>query len=31
MLECRALSRHFDDAAQLYDKVRPRYPEESVR
>jgi 16S rRNA A1518/A1519 N6-dimethyltransferase RsmA/KsgA/DIM1 with predicted DNA glycosylase/AP lyase activity len=25
-----ALSRQFDDAAQLYDEVRPRYPAEIV-
>jgi SAM-dependent methyltransferase len=30
MPERSALSRQFDDAAQLYDEVRPRYPEEIV-
>jgi len=30
MSEPKALSRQFDDAAQLYDEVRPRYPEEIV-
>jgi SAM-dependent methyltransferase len=30
MAESDALSRQFDDAAQLYDEVRPRYPEEIV-
>ena len=30
MAESNALSRQFDDAAQLYDEVRPRYPEEIV-
>jgi SAM-dependent methyltransferase len=30
MSEPNALSRQFDDAAQLYDEVRPRYPEEIV-
>jgi hypothetical protein len=30
MPESDALSRQFDDAAQLYDEVRPRYPGEIV-
>jgi SAM-dependent methyltransferase len=30
MAEPNALTRQFDDAAQLYDEVRPRYPEEIV-
>jgi SAM-dependent methyltransferase len=30
MSDLTALSRQFDDAAQLYDEVRPRYPEEIV-
>jgi SAM-dependent methyltransferase len=30
MAEFDALSRQFDDAAELYDEVRPRYPEEIV-
>ncbi len=30
MSEPNALSRQFDDAAQHYDEVRPRYPEEIV-
>jgi SAM-dependent methyltransferase len=30
MFEPNALTRHFDDAAQLYAEVRPRYPEEMV-
>jgi len=30
MAESNALSRQFDEAAQLYDEVRPRYPEEIV-
>jgi len=30
MSEPNALSWQFDDAAQLYDEVRPRYPEEIV-
>ena len=30
MAESNALTRQFDDAAQLYDEVRPRYPEEIV-
>jgi len=30
MSERNALSRQFDDAAQLYDEVRPRYPEEII-
>jgi 2-polyprenyl-3-methyl-5-hydroxy-6-metoxy-1,4-benzoquinol methylase len=30
MAEPNALSRQFDDVAQLYDEVRPRYPEEIV-
>ncbi len=30
MSEFKPLSRQFDDAAQLYDEVRPRYPEEIV-
>jgi 2-polyprenyl-3-methyl-5-hydroxy-6-metoxy-1,4-benzoquinol methylase len=30
MSEPNALSSQFDDAAQLYDEVRPRYPEEIV-
>jgi SAM-dependent methyltransferase len=30
MSETNALSRQFDDAAQLYDEVRPRYPEEII-
>ncbi len=30
MSESKPLSRQFDDAAQLYDEVRPRYPEEIV-
>src|SRR5262245_25474486 len=30
MSEPKALSRQFDDAAQLYDEVRSRYPEEIV-
>src|SRR6266511_156545 len=30
MSEPKPLSWHFDDAAQLYDEVRPRYPEEIV-
>lgn len=30
MAESNALSRQFDDAAQLYDEVRPRYSEELV-
>jgi SAM-dependent methyltransferase len=30
MSESRPLSRQFDDAAQLYDEVRPRYPEEII-
>ncbi len=30
MAESNALTRQFDDAAQLYDEVRPRYPETIV-
>ena len=30
MSEPKPLSWHFDDAAQLYDEVRPHYPEEIV-
>ena len=30
MAESNALTRQFDDAAQLYDEVRPRYPEAIV-
>jgi SAM-dependent methyltransferase len=30
MSESKPLSRQFDDAAQLYDEVRPRYPEKIV-
>jgi SAM-dependent methyltransferase len=30
MAKFSALSRQFDDAAQLYDEVRPRYPEAIV-
>src|SRR5262245_22361638 len=30
MSESKPLSRQFDDAAQLYDEVRPRYPEEII-
>ena len=30
MSDLNALSRQFDDAAQLYDEVRPRYSEEMV-
>jgi hypothetical protein len=30
MSELTALSRQFDDAAQLYDEVRPRYPVEII-
>ena len=30
MSEPKPLSWQFDDAAQLYDEVRPRYPEEIV-
>src|SRR5262245_50680632 len=30
MSESKPLSRQYDDAAQLYDEVRPRYPEEIV-
>jgi SAM-dependent methyltransferase len=30
MAEPNALTRQFDDAAQLYDEVRPRYPEELI-
>jgi SAM-dependent methyltransferase len=30
MAESNALTRQFDDAAQLYDEVRPRYPEPIV-
>jgi 16S rRNA A1518/A1519 N6-dimethyltransferase RsmA/KsgA/DIM1 with predicted DNA glycosylase/AP lyase activity len=30
MSEFNPLSRQFEDAAQLYDEVRPRYPEEVV-
>lgn len=30
MTELNALARQFDDAAQLYDEVRPRYPEAIV-
>jgi hypothetical protein len=30
MVEPNALTRQFDDVAQLYDEVRPRYPEELV-
>lgn len=30
MAESNALARQFDDAAQLYDEVRPRYPEAIV-
>jgi hypothetical protein len=31
MSESKPLSRQFDDAAQLYDEVRPRYPEEIIK
>jgi hypothetical protein len=30
MAEPNALTRHFDEAAELYDEVRPRYPEEMI-
>ena len=30
MSESKSLSRQFDDATQLYDEVRPRYPEEII-
>jgi hypothetical protein len=30
MSESNALSWQFDDAAQLYDEMRPRYPAEIV-
>ena len=30
MAESNALTRQFDDAAQFYDEVRPRYPETIV-
>jgi cyclopropane fatty-acyl-phospholipid synthase-like methyltransferase len=30
MAESKPLSWQFDDAAQLYDEVRPRYPEEMI-
>jgi SAM-dependent methyltransferase len=30
MAEPNALTRQFDDAAELYNEVRPRYPEELV-
>ena len=30
MSESKPLSRQFDDAAQLYDEVRPRYSEELI-
>ena len=30
MAESKPLSWQFDDAAQLYDEVRPRYPEEII-